>query len=70
VDCKKQRVTKHYTSLELVKENEMGGACSMHGKIKISIGKPEGRNVFRKRRCGSEDNIRIDLKERGQKDVY
>jgi hypothetical protein len=51
----------------------MGGECSTHGRdekyIKNLIGKPEGKRPRGRRRCGSEDNIKMDLREIGWKVV-
>jgi hypothetical protein len=41
----------------------------MRNTYKISDGKPEGKRLDGKRRCRSEDNIRLDLREGGWEDV-
>jgi hypothetical protein len=56
-----------------MKENEMGGTCSMYGEVinvyKIFVAKPERRRPFGIYRCRWEDNIKVDLRERVVKGV-
>jgi hypothetical protein len=55
-----------YYSGDQIKEDEMGGACSTHGRDEKCIqyfgGKPEGKRLGRPR-CTWEDNIRMELRE-------
>jgi hypothetical protein len=37
----------------------------MRNTYRILVGKPEGTRLLRRRRCGWEDNIKIDSKETG-----
>jgi hypothetical protein len=41
----------------------------MRNKYKISVGKPEGKRPLGRSRHRWEDNIKMDLKEIGWKDV-
>jgi hypothetical protein len=56
-----------YVSLTVIRESEIDGACSTHGKdvncIKILVGKPEEKRPRRRYLYRWEDNIRMDLKE-------
>jgi hypothetical protein len=53
----------------MVKEDEMGRACSTHGAkrnaYKILIGKARRKETFRKTQKGWEYNIKTDLREVG-----
>jgi hypothetical protein len=52
-----------------IKENEMGGACSMYGKRRVAyrilMGRYEGRKPFGRPRNRWEDNIKMGLQEMG-----
>jgi len=52
----------------------MGGTCSAYGEMKnaykILVGKPDGKRQLRRPRHKWEDNIRMDLPERGWEDVH
>jgi hypothetical protein len=55
-----------YVSLNIIREDEMGGACSTDeedGKYKIFTGKPEGKRPLGRSRDRWEDNITMDLRE-------
>jgi len=56
-----------------IKEDEMASHVAHIGSTrnayKILVGKPEGRRPLRKPRCRWEDNIRMDLRVIGWKDV-
>jgi len=56
-----------------VKEDEVGGACSTHGRIekciKILVGKTEGKGPLWRFRRRWEYNIRMYLRERGSEGV-
>jgi hypothetical protein len=47
----------------------MGRACSTNGEKRnaygILVGKPEGKSLLGRRRCGCVDSIKIDLREIG-----
>jgi hypothetical protein len=50
-----------------MREDEMGGKCSTHGRdekwYKILVGKPEGKRPLRIHKRRWEDNIRMDHRE-------
>jgi hypothetical protein len=53
-----------YSSLDIqVREDEMVGACSMHGELRnanrIFVGKVEGKRPLERPRCSWEDNIKL-----------
>jgi hypothetical protein len=49
-----------------IKNNEMGGACSMHGREERSIeGVWWGKRPLGRPRCRWENNIKIDLQKMG-----
>jgi hypothetical protein len=52
---------------DLIKENEVGGACRTHGRdkkcIRILVRKPEGKRTLGTSRRRCEDDIRMDLRE-------
>jgi hypothetical protein len=52
-----------------MKEGDMGGACSVHGKMrnmyKILVGKPEEERLLGRTRYRWEDNIKMDLRKIG-----
>jgi hypothetical protein len=56
-----------------MKEDEMGGVCSMHGRVEKCARsfdrRPESKRPLGKPNCRSEDNIRMDLKGVGQEGV-
>jgi hypothetical protein len=56
-----------------MKEGEMGGACSTHGRAEKSIKnirwKPERKRQLERARRKLEDNFRMDLKEIGSEVV-
>ena len=52
-------LNKYYSS-DQIENNDMGGACGMHGGRRADGKKPLGR---RARRC--EDNIKINVEEVG-----
>jgi len=47
----------------------MGGSCRTHGTgenlYTMFVGKPEGKGLLSRTRCGCKDNIRIDRRETG-----
>jgi hypothetical protein len=49
-----------------IKEDEMGGACGMHGRennvYRFLVEKPEGKNPLGRPRQRKKDNIKINLK--------
>jgi hypothetical protein len=53
----------------VIKEDEMGEACSVHGGdekcVQLLLGKPEGKRPVRRLRHRREDNIKMDLREIG-----
>jgi hypothetical protein len=57
-----------------MKEDDIGGACSMHGNIGkvyyILVGKPEEKGQFRMPKCRSEDNIRKEIGWEGVDCIY
>jgi hypothetical protein len=59
---------RRYYKDSKVKENEMGGTCSAHGRhessYEVLVGKPEGKRP----RHRWEDNIRMDLRVIGWKE--
>jgi hypothetical protein len=56
-------------TVDKVQQDEVDGACSMHGtirnKYKICVGKPEGMIPLGRARSRYEDKIGTDLKEAG-----
>jgi hypothetical protein len=59
---------------EEMKEDDVDGACSMHGRDmrhadKIFAGKPEGERPFRRHRRKWEENMRMGLTETGLEGV-
>jgi hypothetical protein len=58
-----------YYNSEKIENNEIGGACSTYGEEEMSIqgfgGKPNGKRPLGRpgRRC--EDNLKMDLQDRG-----
>jgi hypothetical protein len=52
----------------------MGGACSAYGgeerRVKVLVGKPEGKRPIGRPRNRFEDNIKTDLHEVGCGDMY
>jgi hypothetical protein len=54
----------------MVKEDEMGRACSTNGgeeknAYRILVGKPEGKRPLGRQRCRCVDNIKMGLREVG-----
>jgi hypothetical protein len=52
-----------------IEKNEMGGACSSierrERRVRVLVGKPEGKRPLGRPRCRLEDNIKVDLQEVG-----
>ena len=61
-------ITNDYSG-EHIEKKEMGGECSTYGgqkrRIKLLVGKPEGKRPLRRPTCRWEDNIKMDLQEVG-----
>jgi hypothetical protein len=57
-----------------MKEDEVGGACGMHGRREKRVqsfgGKPEGKRPLRRPRRRWEDGIKMDLREIGSGGVW
>jgi hypothetical protein len=55
--------------VDKIEENEMGGACSLHGEgrgvYRVLVGKPEGKSPRGRPSGRWEDNIKMDLQEVG-----
>jgi hypothetical protein len=62
-----------YSSPNIIKENEVGGACGMHGRgekvYKVLVGKSMGKRPLGRPRLRWENGIRISLREIGLGDV-
>jgi len=61
-------LTKCYSG-DLIKNNEMGGACSKYGDrrgtYRVLVGSPEGKRPFGRPRRRWKDNIKMDLLDVG-----
>jgi hypothetical protein len=59
----------HRILLRLLKENEVGWTCGTHGEgrgvYRVLVGGPEGKRPLERPTHSWEDNIRLDLRERG-----
>jgi hypothetical protein len=58
--------TLYSSSGDQIKEDEMGGACSAHGRyekcVKILVAKPESKRPLERLGHRCEDNIKTDLR--------
>jgi hypothetical protein len=56
-------------TVDLIENNEVGGACSMDGERRgiysVWVGKPEGKGQLGRPRRRGEDHIKADLQEVG-----
>jgi hypothetical protein len=48
-----------------MKENELGGTCGTHGGRESLVGRPESKRPLGRPRRRWEDDIKMDLREKG-----
>jgi hypothetical protein len=57
----------------MIREDEIGGACSTHGgkrnAYRISVGKSEGKRPLGRPKYRWGNNIKLDLREMGRGDM-